>query len=85
MKLTNDIVIKEARSAGFDLVGFAKAEVLNDEINKLREWLQRGYQSEMKYMERNLEKRKNVNEILPGTKSVISLALNYYTDDEYWE
>ena len=83
MKLTNDVVIKEARAVGFDLVGFAKAEILTEEISKLKEWLRRGYQSGMKYMERNLEKRRNVNEILPGAKSVISLVLNYYTDDKY--
>ena len=83
MKLSNDIVIKEAQAVGFDLVGFAKAEVLTEEIIKLKEWLRRGFQSGMKYMEHNLEKRKNLNEILPGAKSVISLALNYYTDNEY--
>ena len=83
MKLTNDIVIKEAHAVGFDLVGFAKAEVLTEEISKLKEWLRRGYQSGMKYMERNLEKRKDVNKILLGAKSVISLALNYYTNNEY--
>ena len=83
MKLTNDIVIKEARSAGFNLIGFTKAEILTDEINKLKVWLKRGYQSGMKYMERNLEKRKNVKEILSDAKSVISLALNYYTNEDY--
>ena len=83
MKLTNDMVIKEAHSAGFDLVGFAKAEVLIEEISKLREWLRRGFHSGMKYMERGLEKRKNVNEILLGAKSIISLALNYYTNEIY--
>ena len=83
MKLTNDIVVEEARSAGFDLIGFAKAEILTDEINKLKVWLKRGYQSGMKYMERNLEKRKDVKEILSGAKSVISLAFNYYTDGDY--
>ena len=83
MKLTNDIVIKEARAVGFDLVGFVKADVLREEISRLKEWLRRGYQSGMKYMERNLEKRRNVNEIFPEAKSVISLALNYYTNDNY--
>lgn len=83
MKLTNEIVIKEAKAAGFDLVGFAKAEELKEEIEKLEEWLRRGYQSGMKYMERNLDKRRNVKKILPLAKSVISLALNYYTDENY--
>ncbi len=35
----------------------------------------------MGYMEKNLHKRKNVKEILPNAKSVISLALNYYTPE----
>ena len=83
MKLTNDIVINEAYSAGFDLVGFAKAVELTEEVSRLREWLGRGFQSGMKYMERGLEKRRDVNEILFGAKSVISLAINYYTDEEY--
>lgn len=83
MKLTNEIVIKEAKAVGFDLVGFAIASELNEEIKKLEEWLSRGYQSGMKYMEKNLDKRKDVREILPKAKSVISLALNYYTDENY--
>ncbi|MDZ7624719.1 MAG: QueG-associated DUF1730 domain-containing protein [Ignavibacteriaceae bacterium] len=34
-------------------------------------------------MERNFEKRKDVKQILPKAKSVISLGLNYYTPDSY--
>lgn len=83
MKLTNEIVIAEARAEGFDLVGFAKAEKLGREGEKLEEWLALGYQSGMGYMEKNIEKRKDVRKILPGAESVISLALNYYTDEKY--
>lgn len=83
MKLNNKIVIDEASAAGFDLVGFAKAEILESEAEKLDEWLGLGYQSGMAYMERNTEKRKDVRNILPGAESVISLALNYYTDGKY--
>jgi epoxyqueuosine reductase len=83
MKLTNEIIVREAKSVGFDLVGFAKADELKEEGNKLEEWLKLGYQSGMSYMERNTDKRKDVRKILPGAKSVISLALNYYTDENY--
>ncbi len=34
-------------------------------------------------MERNVEKRKDINEIFSGAKSVISLALNYYTNEQH--
>ena len=80
-KLTNQIVIEKAKQLGFDLVGFAKADLLVEETKNLEMWLDKGYQATMSYMEKNLHKRKNVKEILPTAKSVISLALNYYTPE----
>lgn len=82
-KLTNQIVIDKARQVGFDLIGFAKAESLINETDKLQQWLNSGYQASMSYMEKNLHKRKDVNKILPTAKSIISLALNYYTPEKY--
>ena len=82
-KLTNQIVIEKAKQLGFDLVGFAKADLLEDETEKLHQWLDKGYQASMNYMEKNFHKRKNVKEILPTAKSIISLALNYFTDEYY--
>jgi len=83
MKITNKIVIEKATAVGFDLVGFAKAEILEEESKNLKQWLQKNYQAGMDYMEKNFEKRKDVKQILPEAKSVISLGLNYYTANEY--
>jgi len=83
MRLTNEIVIEKAKRIGFDLVGFAKAEELIGETENLKKWLELKYHGDMEYMERNLEKRNDVSKILPGVKSVISLALNYYTNEQY--
>jgi len=82
-KLTNQIVIEKAMQLGFDLVGFAKADLLIEETKKLESWLEKSYQVSMNYMEKNLHKRKDVKEILPTAKSIISLALNYYTPHNY--
>lgn len=82
-KLTNQIVIEKAKQLGFDLVGFAKADLLEDETEKLQQWLDKGFQASMNYMEKNLHKSKDVKEILPTAKSVISLALNYYTPENH--
>ena len=49
----------------------------------LKEWLDKDYQAGMDYMEKNFEKRKDVKQILPNAKSVISLGLNYYTPENY--
>jgi epoxyqueuosine reductase len=85
MKLTNEIVVQKAKAVGFDLVGFAKAEILKEESEHLKNWLNKNYQAGMDYMSKNFEKRKDVNKILPNAKSVISLGLNYYTPDSYSE
>jgi len=83
MKLNNKIVIEKAKALGFDLVGFAQVEDLSEETARLKKWLDRGYHHKMNYMERNFDKRRNVRWIMPEAKSVISLAVNYFTDDLY--
>lgn len=83
MKLTNQIVIGKAKELGFDLIGFAPASILQNETEHLKEWLGHGYHASMEYMNRNIEKRLDVKNILPGASSVISLALNYYTDHHH--
>ena len=83
MKLTNELVIQKAKAAGFDLVGFAKADELVVEVEKLEEWLRSDYHAGMEYMERNREKRKDISKILSSAKSVISLAVNYFADEHH--
>jgi epoxyqueuosine reductase len=83
MKLNNEIVIEKAKKIGFDLVGFAEAEVLSEETGHLEEWIKQGYQGGMKYMERNIEKRKDIRNVFPEAKSIISLGLNYFTPHKH--
>ncbi len=83
MKLTNQIVIEKAKELGFDLVGFAKAELLNDENDRLKEWLSLGYNASMEYMNRSVEKQLDVKKIFPNALSIISLAVNYYTNHSH--
>lgn len=83
MTLTNELIRKKAKELGFDLVGFTKAEVLYQEADRLEQWLTLGYHSGMDYMERNVSIRKDILEIFPETKSVISLGINYYQKGEY--
>jgi len=83
MKITNEIVIEKAKQVGFGLIGFAKANILEKESEHLKQWLDKNYQAGMDYMNKNFEKRKDVKQILPNAKSVISLGLNYYTPDSY--
>lgn len=81
-ELTRQIKSK-ALELGFSKVGIAKAEPLIEEGKKLREWLDRGYQGSMQWMEAKFEKRIDPENILAGAKSVISVAVNYYADDQH--
>src|SRR6056297_2316448 len=67
-----------ARSFGFNYVGISKAERLNEEAQKLEEWLNKGHHGEMSWMENHFEKRVDPRLLVPGAKSVVSLMYNYY-------
>ena len=54
--------------------------MLDDEARHLQEWLNRGYHGTMEWMSRNFEKRVDPGRIVPGAKSVVVVAMNYYTD-----
>ena len=78
--------IKEsAKKAGFELIGIAKAEAMDEEFERYQEWIASGHHATMQYMERNLEKRKDIREILPGAESVIVVGLSYYTSHQHEE
>lgn len=72
-------VKKQALASGFLAVGIARAERLDEADHQLGKWLARGYQGDMSYMERNRPQRADPTVLMPGAKSVISLAYNYYT------
>ena len=76
--------IKErARTEGFDKVGIVRSEVLMPERARLREWLARGYEGEMRWLAREPDKRTDPLAIFPQAQSVIVVALNYYTNHHH--
>lgn len=73
----------EAQRLGFAACGLAPAEALPDDIaEQYRQWLRNGNQANMAYLENNLEKRLDPRLLVEGAKTVISVAMNYYTEDE---
>jgi epoxyqueuosine reductase len=71
-----------AAELGFSYCGISKAEFLKDEAPQLEEWLKRGYQGKMSYMENYFDKRLDPTLLVPGAKSVISLLYNYYPEKD---
>lgn len=79
----NTAFIKSAaHELGFTYCGISKAEFLKEEAPRLEEWLKRGYQGKMSYLENYFDKRLDPTLLVPGAKSVISLMYNYYPEKD---
>jgi epoxyqueuosine reductase len=74
-----------ALAAGFDKSGVARAEPLGRESAQFIEWLGRSYHGEMAWMEREPEKRTDPRLIFPEARSVLVVALNYFTPHDHAE
>lgn len=68
---------------GFNKVGIVGAESLEDEGRRLQEWLARGHHGEMRWMARDVHKRIDPHEIFPQARSVVVVALNYFTPHQH--
>lgn len=75
----------KAIEIGFHNAGFAPAEPLREEGKHLNEWLANGFHGEMAWLAREPEKRADPRLLFPEAKTVIVLALNYYTPNEHEE
>ncbi len=73
----------EALRLGFQKVGIAAAEASPEESERLKSWISRGFHGSMRWMERTTEKRCDPALVLPGVRSIVSVAMNYYTADQY--
>jgi len=58
--------------------GISKAGFLEKEAPRLENWLKENRHGEMRYMENNFDKRLDPTKLVEGSKSVISLLLNYF-------
>ena len=70
------LVKKIAKELGFSSCGISKARFLKEK--KIQEWLKKGYNGTIKYLEKKFDKRLDPTKLVKGSKSVISLSYNYY-------
>jgi len=86
----------EALALGFDAVGisrvsdrrqpdsltpYAPTPFSHRLFNHLAEWIRRGYHGTMAWMTRDPSRRSDPQQILPGCRSMVSVGMNYYTDN----
>src|SRR5690554_2808785 len=83
-----DFIKTEAKRLGFLSCGVSKAQFLEEEAPRLENWLNKQMHGKMAYMENHFDKRLDPTKLVEGSKSVVSLLLNYYpprqqTQDSY--
>jgi epoxyqueuosine reductase len=76
------LIKAEAGKLGFLFCGISRADFLEEEAPRLENWLKQNYHGQMHYMENHFDKRLDPRKLVEGSKSVISLGLNYYTDQQ---
>lgn len=69
-----------AKTAGFELVGFARAEPIPPEA--LTQWLEAGFDADLDWMGERFADRLDVSRLVPGAKTVVALACNYWSTDD---
>jgi epoxyqueuosine reductase len=74
-------ILRLASKLGFDVCRIAACDPPRH-AEEFSAWLRDGAAGEMHYMERGEQKRRDPHEILPGARSVIVFALNYYQGEE---
>ncbi|WP_289023744.1 tRNA epoxyqueuosine(34) reductase QueG [uncultured Salegentibacter sp.] len=79
------LIKDEAKRLGFLSCGISKAEFLEKEAPRLEEFLNENRHGEMRWMENNFDKRLDPTKLVEGSKSVISLLLNYYPEEKQKE
>lgn len=72
------LIKSEAKRLGFLSCGISKAGFLEEEAPRLEQWLSKNMHGEMQYMENHFDKRLDPTKLVEGSKSIISLILNYY-------
>jgi epoxyqueuosine reductase len=74
-------LVSFARQIGFDSCRIAACDT-PAHATEFRQWLRDGAHGEMNYMQRGEEKRCDPHKVLPGARSIVVLALNYFQGDD---
>jgi epoxyqueuosine reductase len=83
MTLDVSHIRQKALSLGFHKVGIAvpsgnkDTSPIQTKSRQLQQWLDRGYHADMNWMQD--PRRQDIYQVMPEVRSIISVALNYYT------
>lgn len=77
--ISSQFIKAEAQSLGFHICGIALAKPIDIKTQyNFKQWLSTNKCADMNYLKEHTDKRCDPNLLIPGAKSIISVALNYY-------
>jgi epoxyqueuosine reductase len=76
------LIKARAHELGFLACGIARAGFLEQEAPRLEQWLRQGRNGAMGYMANHFDLRLDPRKLVPGARTVISLAYNYYSEQK---
>ena len=81
--LQQDCIKAQAKIIGFHKVGIVSVEIVKEDsaVEHLHNWLALGYQADMAWMAN--PKREDIRLVMPEVRSLICVALNYYTSHQH--
>ncbi len=74
----SELIKQKAISLGFSACGISQSGKLEEDEVYLKNFLEKGFQGNLKYLETNFDKRVDTSLLVEGSKSVISVLINYY-------
>ena len=77
-----DFIKTKAYELGFDYCGIARAQRLDDDARRLEQFLSKGFQGSLHYLENHFDMRVDPTKLVPGAKSVVTLLKNYYPSEK---
>ncbi|MEE3335805.1 MAG: tRNA epoxyqueuosine(34) reductase QueG [Candidatus Latescibacterota bacterium] len=79
--LSTDPLRLRAQQLGFDLIGVTPADPLQA-ADFFARWVALGFAGAMGYLERGIDRRRNLARLVPGARSVICLGMHYPMVDD---
>lgn len=79
-KRLREFIDREARKAGFDLVGVTRPDAIPLAPERLKRFVAQGFHGSMGWMEETMARRADPSTLWPEVRSVIMLAMNYGPD-----
>jgi len=78
----SQLIKQKALEIGFAECGISQVRGLEEEREPLQKWLSNQMHGNMSYMANNLEKRLDPGKLEEGSKSVVSLLINYFPSQQ---